>query len=174
MRTIKSIFFLSVCLSLFILASCDQQQKNTSVGIDTTKTSDLDTALLKTSKDIEKAIYAGDYETLLKYYKEDAVVVPTFEPVLKGKIEIQKAYAKEKEAGVKIKSFHTTIDKIWEHSGEIFEYGTYAISFTAKNTKHPRATSGSYFMIWEKQKDKSFLIKYFISNLDFNPCTHEY
>ena len=64
--------------------------------------------------------------------------------------------------GVKIHSFHGKIDNIWTDNSNIYEYGSYGLSFSSNETKHSFGVTGSYFMIWKKQKNNSYLIKYFI------------
>jgi hypothetical protein len=62
--------------------------------------------------------------------------------------------------------------QVSKYDNEIYEYGTFGIAVSSNETKHPYAFTGSYFTIWEKQSDASYLIKYIISNYDFNPCEY--
>jgi len=169
----KSYFYLFFYLLVLSFISCEntnqgKQEKN--YLADTTKSSNLEDSLKDINQEIENAIYNNDYETLLKYYADDVMVVPNFQPVLQGKDAVRESYLKQEKEGVKIHSFHAKTAKIWEDQNNIYEYGSYGLSFSSYKTKHPYAVSGSYFMIWEKQKNNSYLVKYFISNLDFNPC----
>ena len=168
-------FFLCLffCFLAFNLISCKGLIKSIndkSAAADSTSSSYFEDSLKVINQQIEEAIYKNDYETLLKFYTEDVTIVPNFQPVLKGKNAVRESYLKQEKAGVKIHSFHTKLDTIWRSRTNIYEYGTYGLSFSTNETKHPYAVTGSYFMIWEKQRSKPFLIKYLISNLDFNPC----
>ena len=170
---IKNLLILFLFFLLFSLISCNNtnqvnQEKNEVT--DSTIAVNYQDSLKEINQQIEEAIYNSDYETLLKYYADDAVVVPNFQPVLHGKDALRESYLKQEKEGVKINSFHAETDKIWGDKINIYEYGTYGLSFSSIKTKHPYGVTGSYFMIWEKQKSGSYLIKYFISNLDFNPC----
>lgn len=170
---IKNLLFLYIFFLLFTLISCNDtnkinQEKNEIT--DSTITVNYKDSLKDINRQIEEAIYKSDYETLLKYYADDAIVVPNFQPVLHGKDAIRESYSKQEKEGIKINSFHAETDKIWGDKINIYEYGSYGLSFSSNKTKHPYGVTGSYFMIWEKQKSSSYLIKYFISNLDFNPC----
>jgi ketosteroid isomerase-like protein len=166
--------FLFFNIFVFTLISCnnsnsDEQERNES--IDTTgMILNYEDSLKNINREIEDAIYNNDFEKILKYYAEDATVVPNFQPALHGKDAVRESYLKQEKEGIKIHSFHGKIEKIWADNANIYEYGTYGLSFSSNETKHPYGVTGSYFMIWEKHKNMSFLIKYFISNLDFNPC----
>lgn len=165
--------FVFINILVFTLISCnysngDEQEKNAST--DTLYTVNFEDTLKDINHQIEDAIYNNDYETLLKFYADDVTVIPNFQPALHGKDAVKESYLKQEKEGVKIHSFHAKTDKIWGDKTNIYEYGSYGLSFSSNETKHPYGVTGSYFMIWEKQKNKSYLIKYFISNLDFNPC----
>ena len=167
-QTLFGIYFLAIT---FISVDCSNKNNESKDNIaDTLKTTNFQDTLKEINRQIEEAIYNSDYETLLKYYADDAIVVPNFQPVLHGKDALRESYLKQEKEGVKIHSFHGKIDKIWAGNSNVYEYGTYGLSFSSNKTKHPYGVTGSYFMIWEKQKSGSYLIKYFISNLDFNPC----
>ena len=173
MKIINSFIYLFFCFLAFNLISCKDLVKNIkdkNANADSTESSYLDDSLNTINQQIEDAIYKGNYETLLKFYADDVIVVPNFQPVLKGKEAVRESYLKQVKAGVIIHSFHAKVDKRWRSRTNIYEYGSYGLSFSSIETKHPYGVTGSYFMIWEKERDKPFLIKYFISNLDFNPC----
>ncbi|MEJ2617198.1 MAG: DUF4440 domain-containing protein [Ignavibacteriaceae bacterium] len=170
---INHLFLLCFFIPVLILISCNNsnqvnQEKN---GLtDSTSAVNFQNSLKEINRQIEDAIYKGDYETLLKYYADDVIIVPNFQPVLYGKDAVRESYNKQEKEGIKINSFHAKTDKIWADKINIYEYGSYGLSFSSNVTKHPYGVTDSYFMIWEKQKNNSYLVKYFISNLDFNPC----
>jgi ketosteroid isomerase-like protein len=166
----KSINFLkSLLLFILIVAfiSCENKKEETKT---VKQFSNLEEVLKETNQKIEKAIFESDYETLLKFYTDDVVFMPNFHSVLRGKSAVRESYEEQQKAKVKIHSFNARIDKIWSHGNEIFEYGTFGFAVSSRETKHPYAFTGAYFMIWEKQKDATYLIKYLISNYDFDPC----
>jgi ketosteroid isomerase-like protein len=132
--------------------------------------SSLEETLKKNNSIIEDAIYKNDYETLLEYYTDDAIIVANLQPTLRGKIAIRDSYMEQKKDEVKTHSFRAVAERIWESGNEIYEYGTYGLTISSKKTTRPYAYTGSFFLIWEKQSTGKLLIKYFISNLDFNPC----
>ena len=118
---------------------------------------------------LDKAILDSDYEAILKYHTDDVIIMANFRPAIKGKNEMREQYKKDKKAGVKLHAFNGKPEKMWASGDEVFEYGTYGLAVSSKDTEHPYAFYGSYFMIWEKQPDSNYLVKYLISNLDHKP-----
>ena len=118
---------------------------------------------------INKAVLAGDYETILSYFADDIVVDPVFQPPINGKKAYREEVNKIKEAGVKYQSISGTPSDIWECGGMIYERGTFGLSFITNESPKPKAYYGSYFQIWQKQTDGSYKLKYMTSNLDFYP-----
>ena len=118
---------------------------------------------------LDRAMIDGDYDTILKYNTDDIVIMPGFSPSIKGKTGLEKAYEKNKKDGLKYHSFSGTPEKRWVCGNEIYEYGTFGMALSSRESKKPRAYYGSYFQIWQEFEDGSFKIKYTIWNLDFNP-----
>ena len=118
---------------------------------------------------LDKAILDSDYETILKYHTDDVIIMANFRPAIKGKNEMREQYKKDKKAGVKLHAFNGKPEKVWASGDEVYEYGTYGLAVSSKDTEHPYAFYGSYFMIWEKQPDSTYLVKYLITNLDYKP-----
>ena len=120
--------------------------------------------------EIEKLILAGNYNDLLSYYTEDVIISPDFHASIKGKEPIKDAYEKNKKIELKHHSFSGTTEHIWECENFVYERGKFGMSLSSKDHPKPKAYHGSYFTIWQKEKDASLKIKYVIWNLDFNPC----
>ncbi len=118
---------------------------------------------------LDKAILDSDYETILKYHTDDVILMPNFRPAIKGKEELRAQYKKDKKFEVKFHAFNGKPEKMWESGDEVYEYGTYGLAVSSKDTEHPYAFYGSYFMIWEKQPDNTYLVKYLITNFDHKP-----
>jgi ketosteroid isomerase-like protein len=122
---------------------------------------------------LDRAMIDGDYDTILKYNTDDVVIMPGFSPAIKGKTTLEKAYEKNKKDGLIYHSFSGTSEKRWACGNEIYEYGTFGMAISSKESKRPKAYYGSYFQIWQEIEDGSFKIKYTIWNLDFNPFDHD-
>ena len=159
-RSISSFFVIIFLLVLFSFSqaqdlSAEKKQKLDDIG-------DL----------LEKAMIDGDYETILKYYDDDVIIMPGFDPAIKGINALNKAYEKNKRKGIKYHSFTGNVKKRWMCGNEIFEMGTFGMAISSKDSSQPKAYYGSYFQIWQEYEDGSFKIKYNIWNLDFNPFEH--
>ena len=165
---------LLLILLLYSFISCNNPKDESTVNLQQGKNGalqdgDYKSTLQEIRSVLDKAALDGDYETTLKYYTEDVILMPTFRPVIKGKNELRKQYKKDKKAGVKLHAFNGKPEKMWESGNEVYEYGTYGLAVSSKDTEHPYAFYGSYFMIWEKQPDSTYLVKYLITNLDHKP-----
>jgi len=171
---LKKNFFSAVFLFIlvFLFTSCENQntpkEVKEIVAVDTTNT--LRAKIESINSSLNKAMLAGDYETMLKYYTEDIIVSPGLNPTAKGKAAIRESYEKYKKMQVKYHSFDGTIEDIWESGDKVYERGTFGVSLSYKDHPKPLAYYGSYFTIWQKGSDDSLKIKYVIWNLGFNPC----
>lgn len=118
---------------------------------------------------LKKALLAGDVDTMLKYYADDMLHMPNYEPMVRGK----KAYArKQKEAfaaGLKVHSMNSTTLDVWVEGDIVVEAGTYSISLTPPGSPIPVADNGKYVSVWEKQSDGSLKIKIETWCTDLNP-----
>ncbi|HOI29628.1 MAG TPA: DUF4440 domain-containing protein [Melioribacteraceae bacterium] len=166
--------FIFCCILIAVMISCNNLKETDAQEKESNQSSTIESALIETNRQIEKAIYDSDYEKLINFYTDDAIVASDFQPAIKEKDAIRSSYLKQEKEGTKFHSFNAKADKIWQVNNDIYEYGTYGLSVSSNETKHPYAFTGSYFMIWEKQKNDGYLIKYMISNLDFDPCNDFY
>lgn len=116
----------------------------------------------------EKAMLAGDFESLLPYYTDDIIIVPDLKPPVIGKEAIREIYKKNKNLGLKYHSFSGTTEDVWECKDKIYERGKFGMSMSSNDHPKPVAYYGSYFNIWQKEKN-SIKLKYLIWNFDFNP-----
>ena len=168
----REIEFLIVIFSLILFLSCENTNHKSTADANT-KANKHDSTLAgkieKLNKSIEKSILAGDYESLLPYYTDDIIISFALSPPVKGKEAIKEIYKRNKKKGIKHHSFSSTPEDIWECSDKIYERGKFGTSLSSNDHPKPIAYYGSYFTIWQKDKDNSLKIKYLIWNLDFNP-----
>ena len=170
-------FSLSALLSLFLLAglTCNRPAEKPKIEIRAAKTQDDQTVDFKTrleavNRVLEKAALSGEYETVLRYYTDDVVLAPEFHHVVRGKTAVRGLYQKMRELGVRYHSFNASAEEISVCGRDVIEYGTFGLSISYREKRRPAAYTGSYCTIWEEQEDGSYLMKYVISNLNFNPC----
>jgi len=156
----------------FLFVSCENKDLNKLVEKKETanpKTS-LKAELDSINNILDKAMLSGNFEAMLPYYAEDIIVSPGLNPTVKGKAAVKEGYEKNRKDAVKYHSFSGTTEEIWECEDRIYERGTFGMSFSYKDHPKPIGYYGSYFTIWQRDKDGSLKIKYVIWNLGFNPC----
>jgi ketosteroid isomerase-like protein len=169
---LKNFSFYTLLLLIFLLfLSCEKQNQTTASA---TGNASTDSTYIQKIKEIntkiEELMLASDFDALLKYFTKDVLVLPPLSSEIRGIDALRKHYMDQKQQGAKIRSFSGKAEKMWMDKNIVYEYGTYGASGTIKDHPKPIAQSGNYFMMWEKQNDGSYLIKYIIENLDFNPC----
>jgi ketosteroid isomerase-like protein len=169
----NSKIFITIPLLFLLLLSCgnvnDKQGMELNQGT-TLENQDLKEKLEKINSEIGKLVLAGNYDALMPYYTDDAIISPGFGPSIKGKKAIREAYEKNKKEGLKYHSFSGTPEEIWECEKFVYDRGTFGLAVSAKDHPKPVAYYGSYFTIWQKEDNGSLKVKYLIWNLDFNPC----
>ena len=124
----------------------------------------------KRNKEMVEYMLKGDTEKNLKLYTDDAISMPSYEPMHQGIAEIRKASQAMVESGWKFESFEPTTVKVIPMGDLITEIGTYKVSMTMGATKTPMKDQGKYLTIWEKQDDGSLKIKVETWNSDINPA----
>lgn len=123
----------------------------------------------KINNEIEDLMLKGDYEDILPYYSKDIIISPALQPSVVGIDAIKEIYKEDKKIGLRHHSFSGNIEDLWECSDKVYERGTFGLSLSTKDHPKPAAYHGSYFTIWQKEKEDNLKIKYLIYNLDFNP-----
>jgi ketosteroid isomerase-like protein len=121
------------------------------------------------TQEINKAVLENDYETQLKYFTADAIIIPPLGPILEGKNAIKAGFDKNIKEKIVLYSFNAKIEELWVCGDRVYERGTWAMSQSTKRSKIPKAYYGSYFEIWKIQQDSTLLIDYIIYTLGFNP-----
>lgn len=169
----KNLTAVILLFSLIILsASCNTPDK----GSDITKKDgeqkgkSVNEKIENINRLLEDATLKGNYQALLDYYTEDIIVAPGLGPIVKGKFAIIESYKENRKWEVKYHSFNARVEEIWEYNDNIFERGSFGMSYSYKDHPKPKAYSGSYFTVWQKEKDDSLKIKYVMWNLNFDPC----
>jgi ketosteroid isomerase-like protein len=134
-------------------------------------TSDYKTKIESINKEMAKNMLEGNTEKLLSLYTDDAISMPSYQPMRDGIAAIRKASADEAKTGVKYNSFAPTTLKVTANGNLITEIGAYKISFSMPNMDKPMEDQGKYLTVWEKQKDGSLKVKIEIWNSDADPMS---
>lgn len=133
--------------------------------------SDYKTKIELINKEMAKNMLEGNTEKLLSLYTEDAISMPSYQPIQEGIAAIRKASEEMAKAGVKYNSFTPATLKVLVSGDLITEIGTYKISFSMPGMDQPMEDHGKYLTIWEKQKDGSLKVKVETWNTDVNPMS---
>jgi len=152
----KSTFLAALSL-LFILFSVQISAQN-----------NLKEKLQKMNDEVVKAQLAEDYDMLISSYTDDAISMPSYSQMMKGKEEIKKAMMKDKDS-FKINEFTLTTLEAFESGNMVYEIGKYGMTMTMKGMDNPIKDEGKYLTVYEKQDDGSLKIKAEIWNTDMNP-----
>ena len=120
------------------------------------------------NREMAKNMVSGNSEKSLSLYTQDAISMPSNEPMQDGLAAIKKANEEMSKTGVKFNSFEPTTLKVIADGNLITEVGTYKISVSMPGMDKPMDDHGKYVTVWEKQKDGSLKIKVETWNSDVN------
>jgi Ketosteroid isomerase homolog len=132
---------------------------------------DYKTKIESINKEMVKNMIEGNNEKLLSLYTDDAISMPSYQPIHDGIAAIRKANDEMAKTGVKYNSFAPVTLKVIANGNLITEIGTYKISMSMPSMDKPMDDHGKYLTIWEKQKDGSLKVKVEIWNSDVDPMS---
>jgi Ketosteroid isomerase homolog len=132
---------------------------------------DYKTKIESINKEMVRNMIEGNNEKLLSLYTDDAISMPSYQPIHDGIAAIRKANDEMAKTGVKYNSFAPVTLKVIANGNLITEIGTYKISMSMPSMDKPIDDNGKYLTIWEKQKDGSLKVKVEIWNSDVNPMS---
>ena len=106
----------------------------------------------------------GDAAAAASYYDENAVMLPSNMPMVKGRAAIEKSMTGWMQSGMKMKEFTSTTISV-EGAGDFaVELGRYFQTFEMSGKVV--ADTGKFVTVWRKQADGSWKIAYDIWNTD--------
>jgi ketosteroid isomerase-like protein len=123
----------------------------------------------KINAEMIDAMLNGDYGKSLANYSEDAVSLPSYQPMLKGKVAIKQANEAMANSGVKVTSFKVVIDKLIMSDDLIVEIGEFDMTMEIPMMDNPYNDVGKYMTVWKKQEDGSLKIQAETWNSNNNP-----
>lgn len=133
--------------------------------------SEYKTKIEALNKEMAKNMVAGNNEKILALYTDDAISLPSYQPIHDGLASIRKADDDMVKSGWKTSSFETTTLKVMVDNKMITEIGTYKMSGSMPGMDKPMDDHGKYLTVWEKQKDGSLKVKIETWNSDVNPMS---
>lgn len=129
----------------------------------------FDTAAVKAKIDAackaqEQAIVKGDVAAAASNYEENAVILPSNMPMVKGRASIEKTMTGWMQSGMKMKEFTSTTISV-EGAGEFaIQLGKYFQTFEIGGKVV--ADTGKFVTVWRKQVDGSWKMEYDIWTTD--------
>jgi len=117
------------------------------------------------------AMLNGDYEKYLALYDDNAISLPSYEPMLVGIDEIRESSEANANSGMKITSFEMTIEELMMSGDQVVEIGKYNMTMKMPGMDNEIKDNGKYLTVWEVQKDGSLKMKADTWNTDHNPWT---
>ena len=118
-----------------------------------------------------KALLDGDYNTIASFYTDDAISLPSYESMWRGKNAILEGNKKDFESGIKYHSFNAKTTDVFGSGDITYEIGTYELTLTVPNMTTEIKDHGKYLNVWQKQSDGSLKLKADTWNSDVNPMS---
>lgn len=160
MQDLKKIIFLLITISVFLSAGCQKHH-----DIDKLKAE-----INSINEKLSKAILENDHDTPLKLYTEDAISLPSYQPMIKGMEALKEAAEKQIENPMNMKTFKITSTDVWVSGMFVVDIGTYSLTMEMPDAPGGEMKDqGKYLTLFEIQRDGSLLMKADTWNTDFNP-----
>lgn len=119
------------------------------------------------NKKMSKDMLSGDYQANLNLYAEDAINMPMFSDMNRGRAQIEEHFKKETEMG-KVTDIKFETMEVFGEEDYFVEIGTYNITLDLNNMDEPMNDVGKYVTIWKEMPDGSLKIQADIWNTDIN------
>lgn len=153
----------AILLATFALSSCSAKQPDASEGSKELRTLDAK---------LGQAIEAKDAPAIAAFYADDAILMPTAEPLVKGKAAITEEWKhilaipafhnESKLSGVEVAS-----------AGDLaYTYGSYRSQLMGEDGKLT-TEPGKWLTIWKKQPEGGWRIAVETYNTDIPPPDHK-
>ena len=155
---------LSMFMILFVFSGLNLLAQND-------KPTDLKINLEKTFNKFRQALLDGDYNTIASVYTDDAVSLPSYQPIWRGKDEILAGNKEIFKSGTKFQSFTAKTVDVFSSGDIAYLVGTYEISITMPNNTTAMNDHGKFLNVYQKQSDGSWKVKADTWNSDVNPMS---
>ena len=129
---------------------------------------DLKEKFQQKNNEMVEAMKSDNTDVLLNMYADNAISMPSYEPMIQGKAEMMESHKKNKEAGFKMNDMTLKTMDVWSSGDFAYEIGTYTIDISMPGMENMQ-DNGKYLTIWEKQSDDTWKIKVDTWNSDNNP-----
>jgi len=117
---------------------------------------------------MEGEMEAGTFDTTMARYTDDAISMPNFGPMLKGKEAIKGYYNQMQGMGMTMKDVDFTVTDVQVGGPYAYEVGTYKMTIVMPGMIE-MPDEGKYLTVWERGADGSWKIKIETWNTDTQP-----
>lgn len=129
-------------------------------------------SLKETDTALSRAVSERNLEKIMSFYADDAILLPTAEPQVSGKVAIRAEW----KHILAIPNFESkaSLKNVEVASSGDFGYttGTYVATMMGEDGK-PATEPGKWLTIWKRQSDGNWLIKVETYNTDVLPPDHK-
>ena len=153
----KNLIKLLILVSVFIAFSCQPQH-----DLD-----ELQSKIDAINEKLETAILDEDHETVFTLYTEDAISLPSYQPLIKGLAEMKAKIENDPDMPGKMKTFTLQSLEVWASGNFVVDIGTYELIMDMPQGEWK--DNGKYLTLFEIQKDGALLMKADTWNTDLNP-----
>lgn len=157
MRFLKASFIISLFLILAFKNNLAQDMSEMQAKVD------------QWNKDICKAMLANDQESILNFYADDVISLPSYAQMIMGKDNLKEAMMKQDTMSSKMTDFNLVSKKLIMNGDLLLDVGTYDLTMNIQGMDEPVMDHGKYLTVYEKQNDNSWKIKVETWNSDINP-----
>lgn len=158
MKALSKLSLLSFSLLFIFAIGCQQQHDMEKITAQVNEINNLMT----------KAMMDNDSDEFLKFYTNDAISMPSYQPMMKG-MDAFKEHSKN-QPPMDMKSFTLTSTDIFVSGNFVVDIGTYDLVMNMPELPTGEMPDkGKYLTLYEIQKDGSLLIKVDTWNTDMNP-----
>lgn len=130
--------------------------------------SNLKQEFQKKNNEMIEAMLNDNTEAMLDMYTDDAISLPSYEPMLRGKAAMIESHNRNKDAGFKMNDMTLNTMEVWSSGNYAYEIGTYTIDISMPQMENWK-DNGKYLTVWEKQSDGLWKVKADTWNTDNNP-----
>lgn len=123
----------------------------------------------KMNNEFTKAILNENNDAILAMYVDDAISLPSYEPMIKGKSAMKKKMEMDENSGFKMTDFKLTTMEVFNSGDYAYEVGSYELSMEAEGAPESWTDNGKYLTVYEKQADGSWKVKAETWNTNNNP-----
>ena len=160
MKISKNVFLPFLILYILFFIGCEKQPDITALKTEVNSINDM----------MEEAIISNNYDNLLKLYTQDAISLPSYQPMLKGLEAIKSNSDSQTDMQGKMKEFVITSTDVWVSGNFVVDIGTYSMTLELPDSnKTEMKDHGKYLTLFEIQKNGSLLMKADTWNTDLNP-----